>query len=100
MLTDSTIFQNMKYNDLVSLECKTCQQEFKRKKGRVKLVITKKMKKDTFDYCSTKCMHKGQTFPKIIQPCFNCKKEFESRINEKRKFCSQSCAAHLQQHKS
>lgn len=92
ILTPLNLFEDMKNKDLVSLECVICQKEFKKEKHWVKMALNKTLD-GTCDYCSKKCQNKGRQVERKSFNCMNCRKPFEDRITNDRKFCSRSCAA-------
>jgi len=73
----------------LEIECSFCKEKFLKRKSEIER--TKK------SYCSRLCMGKSYKIEKLINKiklnCLCCGKEFEKRPKENGKFCSQNCAA-------
>lgn len=90
-------FNNAKYYDLLSLQCKHCDKSFYKSKQEIKSALSPN-RKQTGDFCSPICSKSARKTKQIVN-CTNCNLEFEKKPSQITKsksgnhFCSRSCNA-------
>lgn len=93
---DSEKYHSLDNQEMIDLKCDKCAKIYQKTKKAWYYTAYQRGTGVNFlhkTYCSDDCRNNKHYFTKNKYNCLECTKQFEGKIKQKPKFCSQSCSA-------